>query len=326
MHPFYGLSGAVRCVIPYSSLTNLTPQPLFSPVAPSPLLLFLLFSPHLFIKLMRLKLGPSSQGEREGAKQDTQGRRGRPWECVRLNLSVSERACMCWSALSVCLCIALEYALCRHLHRFWHIHRGAGCDMKSASSSASGSVPLWIQKSVLWHGPFTSSPACSSIYLCVLWSRAVCAGFGFSGCFWLSAWDRERENERERKRFCHYRLTAKPCWGCCGNKTLGTSGCVVNEEEYRFIHLFAKKKFLWNVLSIMWLNGDKHSAEGYTEHSADHQVAKSNCSILTFSLTWLYCQTVKWKRGSDFVMEPVVKGVCGLAAPCGWNFLWLDCT
>lgn len=61
-HPCHSLSGAVRCVIPYSSLTNLTPQPLFF-LSPSPLLLFLRFSPHLFIKLMRLKLGPSSQGE-----------------------------------------------------------------------------------------------------------------------------------------------------------------------------------------------------------------------------------------------------------------------
>lgn len=61
IHPFYSCSGAVRWPAPYSSLTNLTPQPLF-PLSPFLLLLFLLFSLHLFIKLMRPKLGPSSQG------------------------------------------------------------------------------------------------------------------------------------------------------------------------------------------------------------------------------------------------------------------------
>lgn len=57
------------------------------------------------------------------------------------------------------------------------------------------------------------------------------------GCFWLSACDGEREAERKRargrERFCHYRLSARQCWGCCGNKTLGNSGCVVNEERIR---------------------------------------------------------------------------------------------
>lgn len=72
------------------------PQPLFSPVSPSPLLLFLLFSPHLFIKLMRLKLGPSSQGGRERAKEDTQGKRE------------SE------SCESVCICICEYLSACMH--------------------------------------------------------------------------------------------------------------------------------------------------------------------------------------------------------------------
>lgn len=75
VHPLKWLNGAVRSVMPHSSRTDVTPPSLpFSLPPPSFLLLFLFFSPHLFIKLMRLKLGPSSQGERERerAKEDTQ--------------------------------------------------------------------------------------------------------------------------------------------------------------------------------------------------------------------------------------------------------------
>lgn len=58
---------------------------------------------------------------------------------------------------------------------------------------------------------------CCGAMLSVLW-------WGFFSClfvyFWLSACDRERE----RKRLRHCRLTAKLCWGCCGNKMLKASG------------------------------------------------------------------------------------------------------
>lgn len=50
--------------------------------SPSPLLLFLLPSPHLFIKLMRLKLGPSSRGKLERVKEDTQDWDKRGWDTV----------------------------------------------------------------------------------------------------------------------------------------------------------------------------------------------------------------------------------------------------
>lgn len=129
---------------------------------------------------MRLKLGPSSQRGRERESKGGHGGKDRDFEsvcvciCSHLSAHIHE-----FERFRCVFLYAIENSLCRHLHRFWHIHRGAACDMKSASSSASSCAPLWIQKSVLWHGPFTSSSACSTIYLCALWSRAVGAGFGF---------------------------------------------------------------------------------------------------------------------------------------------------
>ncbi len=52
------------------------------------------------------------------------------------------------------------------------------------------------------------------------------------GCFWLSACDRERKRGGEREGEVLPLQTAKPHWGCCGNKTLGSRRYVVNEEEY----------------------------------------------------------------------------------------------
>lgn len=155
---------------------------------------------------MRLKLGPSSQGEWERAKEDTQGKgRQRLWE------SVAMCVCVCVYLIQVSgactyVCVCMSVSLCAQLNMHFvgtytdsDIHRGAGCDMKSASSRASGSVPLWIHKSVSWNGPFTSSPACSAIYPCMLWSRDVSAGvWAFLAALgYLPVTDRKREAEAE---------------------------------------------------------------------------------------------------------------------------------
>lgn len=69
------------------------------------------------------------------------------------------------------------------------------------------------------------SPAAqhAPLFICVC-CGAVMSVLGLE-FFWLllaiCLWRKERE--RERERFCHYRLTAKLCLGCCGNKTLDTS-------------------------------------------------------------------------------------------------------
>ncbi len=219
---------------------------------------------------MRLKLGPSSQGERERAKEDTQGERERERErdCESVCVSVFVRTWLHVHVLKCLECVslyAIEYALCRHLHRLWHIHRGAGCDMKSASSSASGSVPLWIQKSVLWHGPFTSSPACSTIYLCTLWSRAVCAGFGLlAASGFLPVTEREREREvLPLLTYCQAML------GLLWQQDTGHQWMCGEWERIPIYPSVWRNQSIKSVLSIMWLYGGKYTTEAKTEHRTE---------------------------------------------------------
>lgn len=131
---------------------------------------------------MRLKLGPSSQREQRRTH------RARDGLCVCVSVFLHTWAHIrVLSVLSVHLYVHLNmHFVGASIDAFTDAFTdGAECDMKSVSSSASGSVPHWIQKAVLWHGPFTSRPACSIIYLCMLWSRAVCTRFGFLAAFAL---------------------------------------------------------------------------------------------------------------------------------------------
>lgn len=80
--PALMVQSAVQCPIHHSPVW---PPSLFFPLSPSLVLLFLLFSLHLFIKLMRLKLGPSLRGGGGGwqrAKEDTSREGGRALKCI----------------------------------------------------------------------------------------------------------------------------------------------------------------------------------------------------------------------------------------------------
>lgn len=183
----------------------------------------------------------------------------------------------CLECVSLC---AIEYALCRHLNIFWRIHSGAGCDMKSASSSASSSVPRWIQKSVLWHGPFTSSPACSTIYLYTLWSHAVCAGFGFlAASGFLPVTERERGSAITNLLPSHVGVVVatrhwalEDVWWMRKNTDLSVCrNHWINKNVHEMYCLSCE--FMW----IKHYRG-KHSVFNWT---TDSQVTKSSYSVLS---------------------------------------------
>lgn len=235
--PFYGLSGAVRCVIPYSSLTNLTPQPLFFSRLPLPSPpLSPLLSTSLY-KANETEVGPLFTGRaRESKGGHTGQERERLWECVCVCVCICAylSACTCarvsWVCVSVCNWICTLWAPPQGLTHpqrsgVWHEVSLIQCQRLCASLDSEVSLmtrPIHQQPSMLHYiSVYAVEPCC----LRRVW---------VFGCFCLSACD----TERERDKFCHYRLTAKLCRGCCGNKTLGTSGCVVNEKKYRFVRLF----------------------------------------------------------------------------------------
>lgn len=158
---------------------------------------------------MRLKLGPSSQAERERAKEDTQGERGTV--CVYSCLCVPEFTYMVLSVFCACVSLYIvEYALWRDLHRMWHEVGFIRCQQLCGSLDSEVSLMTW---------PIHQQPSMLH-YLSVYAVEPCCLHWVWVfGRFWLFPCDRAREF-----------LTAKPRWGCCGNKTLGTSGCVANEE------------------------------------------------------------------------------------------------
>lgn len=75
--PALMVQSAVQCPIHHSPVW---PPSLFFPLSPSLVLLFLLFSLHLFIKLMRLKLGPSLRGGGGGDREQRRTQAGREGE------------------------------------------------------------------------------------------------------------------------------------------------------------------------------------------------------------------------------------------------------
>lgn len=130
--------------MPYSSLTNLTPSHFFSSRLPLPSPpLSPLLSTSLY-KTNETEVGPLFT---EGVRASKGGHTGqdRDRESVGLTICVHLTAHVNVLEWAFLLC-AVKSALCRYLHRFWHTHREARCDIKSASSSAGDNAPLWIQK------------------------------------------------------------------------------------------------------------------------------------------------------------------------------------
>lgn len=136
------------------------PPSLFSPHSPFLVLLFLLFSLHLFIKLMRLKLGPSSQ---EGVTERNGGHKQAGKESLSL-LCIPEH---CYMSLVVCLCLKIT-------HTHTHCDKASEeCDIRTCEclyvTQSFSQAPVLCNSTQVsfrkW--PFIS-PLCCTICLCLL--------------------------------------------------------------------------------------------------------------------------------------------------------------
>lgn len=180
------------------------PSLLFS-LPPSFFLLFLFFSPHLFIKLMRLKLGPSSQGERERAKEDTQARGDRDWR---------ESVSMCTGCVLTWVCHLAVQQSDMHFVRLYAgpgIHRGVRLIRGPCSS-----VPLRSHSHEMAHSPAAQH---APLFIRVR-HGAVMSVPSLRGFFCVCALGYLPVTKRKRgERFHFDRFSAELGWSCDSNKS-----------------------------------------------------------------------------------------------------------
>lgn len=176
------------------------PPSLFPPRSPFLILLFLLFSLHLFIKLMRLKLGPSSQ---EGVTEGKGGHKQAGKESSSLFVHTGEL-----------LHVLGGLSLSQNKH-FTHTHTRCDtaseeCDIRTCMWRG---VSLRPQCSVIQHRPVLWN-GYSLAHYAVLFVRVCCIDMLPPT---LRHWFCQSGSNREG--FCLCRLSILLFWGCCSNKT-----------------------------------------------------------------------------------------------------------